>query len=194
VSDTRRGRWAFGTGVADASGAVATKPLPASRRSAAAGHSRLLPADILVVGRRALPVKLAARLRRIQGVVAAIPVAAGRVRVDGAFVNVLGVNSAKFRWFAARPTARSNALWANVAAGGVAISFTMGSQDRLSLDEPVTVSGVHPMKLPVAGFGTVGIGGVDAGVSHTLARPPRLPRADPLAVTPPHAPLHRPPA
>jgi peptidoglycan DL-endopeptidase CwlO len=191
VSDNQRGRWTFGSGVADTSRAVATKRPPAARRSAAQRQARLLPADILVVGGRSLPVKLAARVRRIQGVAAAIPVDAGRVRVDGVFVNVLGVNPAKFRWFAAGPTARSNALWANVAAGGMAISFTMGSQDRLSLDEPVTVSGVHPAKLPVAGFGTVGIGGVDAVVSHTMARSLGLPIANAIIVSAPHARLDR---
>jgi len=191
VSDNQRSRWNFGSGVADSSSAVATKPLPAARRSAAAGQRRLLPADILVVRGRSLPGSLAPRVRRIHGVKAAIPVDAGRVRVDGVFVNVLGVNPAKFRSFAAGPTARSDALWANVAAGGMAISFTMGSQDRLSLDAPVTVSGVHPAKLPVAGFGTVGIGGVDAVVSHTVARALGLPAANAIIVSAPHARLDR---
>jgi len=191
VSDNQRSRWAFGSGVADTSSAVATKPLPAARRNAAQRQGHLLPADILVVGGHSLPAGLAARVRRIKGVAAAIPVDAGRVRVDGVFVNVLGVNPAKFRWFAAGPTARSNALWANVAAGGMAISFTMGSQDRLSLDAPVTVSGVHPTRLPVAGFGTVGIGGVDAVVSHTVARSLGLPSANAIIVSAPRARLDR---
>jgi peptidoglycan DL-endopeptidase CwlO len=191
VRGKQRGRWAFGSGVADTSSAVATKRLPAARGNAAERNGSPLPADILVVGSRSLPVSLVARLRRIQGVAAAIPVDAGRVRVDGVFVNVLGVNPAKFRRFAARPTARSNALWANVAAGGMAISFTMGSQDRLSLNEPVTVSGVHPTKLPVAGFGTVGIGGVDAVVSHTVARSLGLPIANAIIVSAPHTRLDR---
>src|SRR5262249_60615964 len=90
-------------------------------------------------------------------------VAAGRVRVNGVFVNVLGVNPVTFRSFAARPTAKSTPLWRNIAAGGMAISYTMGSQARLSLSKPVTVVGARRLMLPVAGFGTVGIGGGGAG-------------------------------
>jgi len=191
VRDRQRGRWTFGSGRADAASTVAAKPLPAARGGSARRRGSLLRADVLVVGNRSLPSGLVARLRRLHGVTAAVPVDAGRVRVNGVFVNVLGVNAAKFRRFAARPTARSDALWANVAAGGIAISFTMGTQDRLSLAEPVQVSGARPMKLRVAGFGTVGIGGVDAVVSHSVARSLGLPAANAIVVSAPHARLDR---
>jgi hypothetical protein len=127
----------------------------------------------------------------LRGVLAAVPVDAGRVRVNGVFVNVLGVDPAGFRPFAAKPTARSDALWQNVAAGGMAISYTMGSQDRLSLGKPVRVIGAHPVMLPVAGFGTVGIGGVDAVVSDAVAKSLGLPSANAIVISAPHARLDR---
>jgi cell wall-associated NlpC family hydrolase len=111
--------------------------------------------------------------------------------VNGVFVNVLGVDPAGFRPFAAKPTARSDALWQNVAAGGMAISYTMGSQDRLSLGKPVRVIGAHPVMLPVAGFGTVGIGGVDAVVSDAVAKSLGLPSANAIVISAPHARLDR---
>jgi len=184
-----RDRWRFG--LTSTASAVAAKPLPAAHRTSARSRKSLLQADVLVVAGRSLPAGLLARVRRLHGVAAALAVDASRVRVNGVFVNVLGVNPAKFRRFAASPTARSDALWANVAAGGIAISYTMGSQDRLSLAEPVQVSGAHPMKLPVAGFGTVGIGGVDAVVSHAVARRLGLPAANAIVVSAPHARLGR---
>jgi peptidoglycan DL-endopeptidase CwlO len=182
-------KWRFGLTVTAA--AVAAKPLPRAARGVASRHGHLLQADVLVVAGRSLPAGVVTRVRRLGGVAAAFPVDAGRVRVNGVFVNVLGVRPAAFRPFAAKPTARSNSLWANVAAGGIAISYTMGSQDRLSLDQPVRISGVHPMTLPVAGFGTVGIGGVDAVVSHAVARSLGLPSANAIVVSAPRARLDK---
>jgi len=146
---------------------------------------------VLLVGQRSLPSGLVARLRRLGAVAAAVPVDAGRVRVNGVFVNVLGVNPAAFRPFAAKPTARSDTLWENVAAGGMAISYTMGKQDRLTLNKPVHVTGAKAMTLPVAGFGTVGIGGVDAVVSDAVALSLGLPPANAIVISAPHARLDR---
>ena len=83
---------------------------------------------------------------------------------------MLGVDPSAFRAFAARPTAKSQPLWQNVAAGGVAVSYTMGKLDKLPLGRALQVAGQRIEKLPVAGLGTVGIGGVDAVVSDTVAR------------------------
>ena len=67
--------------------------------------------------------------------------------------------------------AASAGLWQDVADGGIAVSYTMGTLDRLSLGGQVTVSGRQQEKrLPVMAFGTVGIGGVDAVVSDSVAR------------------------
>ncbi len=172
--------------------AVATKPIPGSDGPQSAGQpplGRLRQADVLVVAGRSLPAGLAARLLRLPGVVAAVPVDAGRIKVNGVFVNVLGVDPASFRPFAAGPTARSALLWQNVAAGGMAVSYTMGKSGHLSLAKPLTVIGARTLRLPVAGFGTVGIGGVDAVVSDAVARKLGLPRANALVISAPRARL-----
>jgi peptidoglycan DL-endopeptidase CwlO len=186
---------------------IAAKPLPlqpgakkdAARKNAArkdsgttAGRLRkLLPADVLVVAPASLPSHLAARIRAMAGVVAAVPVDAGRVQVNGVYVNVLGVKPAAFRPFAARPTADSSLLWHNIAAGGMAISYTMGREDRLTLDKPVHVTGTRAVNVPVAGFGTVGVGGVDAVVSDRVAKSVGLPSANAIVVSAPKARLDR---
>jgi cell wall-associated NlpC family hydrolase len=46
----------------------------------------------------------------------------------------------------------------------------MGKLDHLPLGGTVTLSGTHDQKLRVVAFGTLGIGGVDAVVSHNVAR------------------------
>jgi peptidoglycan DL-endopeptidase CwlO len=163
--------------------------LPAAAHEDVPKVIRLLPADVLVVGAAGLPAALASRLRRLPGVLAAVPVDAGRVKVNGVYVNVLGVDPTTFRPFAAKPTAGSTTLWDNVAAGGMAISYTMGKGDRLSLAKPVLASGAHKLSLPVAGFGTVGIAGVDAVVSDAVARSLGLASHNAIVISAPTARL-----
>ncbi len=183
----RAAQWQYATdrsGVVPASMAVTAKPIrPAVAITSPLG--KLRQADVLVVGHSSLSHGLLAALRKLAGVQADVSVEAGRIRVNGVFVNVLGVDPVAFRPFAAGPTARSALLWQNIAAGGMAISYTMGSQARLSLTKPVTVTGARTLRLPVAGFGTVGIGGVDGVVSDAVAKSLGLPSANAIVVSAP---------
>ena len=150
----------------------------------------LLQADLLVVAPTTLRGGIAAAVRRMHGVVAAQQVDAARIQVNGKFTAMLGVNPSAFRAFAAKPTARSLRLWQNVAAGGVAVSYTMGKLDRLPLGRPVRVAGRRSEELPVAGFGTVGIAGVDAVVSDAVARSLGIPAGNAIVISAPHAELN----
>jgi len=58
-------------------------------------------ADVLLVAQKPLPGGLVKRVRRVDGVAAAVPVDAGRLKVNGVFTNVLGVSPLTFRPFAA---------------------------------------------------------------------------------------------
>jgi peptidoglycan DL-endopeptidase CwlO len=168
---------------------VAARPLPTSGGDTVPALKRLRPADLLVLAPETLPAKVITKIRKLRGVAAAVPADAGRIQVNGVFVNVLGVDPAAFRPFAAKPTARSVTLWRNVSAGGMAISYTMGKQDKLKLSRPVQVTGARTLLLPVAGFGTVGIGGVDAMVSDQVARQLGLPASNAIVISAPHASL-----
>ena len=168
---------------------VTPRPLPGEGDPVLAPPRRTYQADLLVVARTTLPAGVLARVRRLPGVAAAVLVDAGRVRVDGVFVDVLGVDPAAFRPFAARPAARSAGLWSNVAAGGVAVSYTMGKQDKISLTRPVPVSGARRLRLPVAGFGTVGIGDVNAVVSRQVGARIGLPAANAIVISAPRTSL-----
>ena len=104
---------------------------------------------------------------------------AAKIQVNGAYTAVLGVNPSSFRGYAAHSTAASDQLWQSVADGGVAVSYTMGSLDHLSLGGTVTVNGRQRENgCRSAAFGTVGIDGVDAVVSHTVARSLGMPAAE----------------
>ncbi len=170
-----------GDGIAIGLASADEVPLPPLRR--------LLQADLLVVSPAALPRRAAAAIARLPGVIAAQQVDAARLEVNGRFVSVLGVNPARFREFAARPTAQARGLWQNVAGGGIAISYTMARLDRIPLGHPLAVDGRRLERLPVAGIGTVGIGGVDAVVSDAVARSLGSPAGNAIVVSAPHARL-----
>ncbi len=168
--------------------AVARLPVP-SQAPALPPLRSLLQADLLAVAPTTLPSSIAAAVQRLHGVVAAQPLDAARLQVDGKLTAMLGVNPAAFRAFAARPTAESLGLWQNVAAGGVAVSYTMGKLDRLPAGRPVLVTGRRAEELPVAGLGTVGIGGVDAVVSDGVARSLGIPAGNAIVISAPQADL-----
>jgi cell wall-associated NlpC family hydrolase len=156
-----------------------------SAAGTAAPH-KLLRADVMVVAQKPLPARDVARVARLRGVQAARAVDAARIRVNGTFAAVLGVDPATFRAFAAGPTASASPLWRNVADGAIAVSYTMGKQDKLPLGGTVQVAGRTLQSLRVAGFGTVGIGGVDAVISRTAARSLGFPEGNAIVVSAPH--------
>ena len=147
---------------------------------------KLLRADVMVVAQKALPARDVARVARLRGVQAARAVDAARIRVNGTVAAVLGVDPDTFRAFAPGPTASASPLWRNVANGAIAVSYTMGKQDRLPLGGTVQVAGRTLRSLHVAGFGTVGIGGVDAVISRTEARALGFPAGNAIVVSAPH--------
>ena len=127
-------------------------------------------ADLMVVAPFALSPSVVTAVAGAASVTAAEPVEAVRVKVNGTLTAVLGVDPSGFRAFAATATAASDNLWRGVAGGGIAVSYTMGKLGHLPLGGTVTLSGTHDQKLRVVAFGTLGIGGVDAVVSHDVAR------------------------
>jgi cell wall-associated NlpC family hydrolase len=147
----------------------------------------LRQADLLVVAPFSLSAQVLATVSRQPGVISAEPIEAAKVQINGVYTAVLGVNPSTFRGYAANATAASNALWQGVANGGVAISYTMGKLDRLSLGGRVMVAGRQRERLPVVAFGTVGIGGVDAVVSDSVARSLGMPSRNAIVVSAPPA-------
>jgi len=149
----------------------------------------LLQSDMIVVGPSTLPAGTLAAIRRLPGVTAAEPVEAAKIQVNGKYTAVLGVDASTFRGYAARKTAASDQLWQSVADGAMTVSYTMGKLDKLPLGGTVHVAGAKRENLPVGGFGTVGIEGVDAVVSDAVARSLGMPAANAIVISAPHANL-----
>jgi peptidoglycan DL-endopeptidase CwlO len=166
--------------VADTSSSHAPQP---ARSATVAPLGQRRQADLLVVAPFSLPAKVLAAVRHLQGVTNAEPLEAAKIKINGSFTAVLGVNPSTFRAYASGPTAASNRLWQGVASGGVAISYTMGKLDKLAVGGKVLVSGRQPERLGVVAFGTVGIGGVDAVVSDATARSLGVPAANAIVIS-----------
>ena len=149
----------------------------------------LLQATMIIVAPSSLPAGTLPAIRRLPGVTMAQPVEAAKIQVNGKYTAVLGVGPSAFRGFAARKTAASDQLWQSVADGAMAVSYTMGKLDRLPLGGTVHVAGAKRENLPVGGFGTVGIEGVDAVVSDTVARSLGMPASNAIVISSPHANL-----
>jgi peptidoglycan DL-endopeptidase CwlO len=163
------------------------EPLAAAATPVVAPLRQLHEADVIVVAQHSLPAGVLTSIRRLPAVTAATSLDAARIQVNGTIVAMIGVDPSSFRGFAARPTASSDRLWQNVAAGGIAVSYDMGKQDHLSLHGVVHVAGRSAVDLPVAGFATAGIGGIDAVVSHQTAASAGLPAANAIVVSAPKA-------
>jgi peptidoglycan DL-endopeptidase CwlO len=164
---------------------------PAASAGAATPAAKVAPlrglrqADLLVVAPFSLSRQVLAAVSRQPGVTSADQIEAAKVKIDGTYMAVLGVDPSTFRGYAAGPTAASDPLWQGVASGGVAVSYTMGTLDRLSLGGGLTVAGLRPEWLRVVAFGTVGIGGVDAVVSDSIARSLGMPAGNAIVVSAP---------
>ena len=185
-------------GNADGSGKPITVPVARASASASASTSAppvthvpvaplrgLKQADLLVVAPFSLSRGVLAAVAGQPGVTGAEPIEAAKIKINGAYTAVLGVDPSSFRGYAAPSTAASSQLWQDVADGGVAVSYTMGTLDKLSLGGQVTVAGRRLERLPVVAFGTVGIGGVDAVMADSVARSLGVPAGNAIVVSAP---------
>jgi cell wall-associated NlpC family hydrolase len=164
---------------------------------ATSGSTRISPASIAPLAKRmdphilvaaptTLPAGTVARVRGTKGVAGAEVVDAVQAVVAGKRVGLLGVEPSTFRNFTPKPTAQSDSLWRNVAAGDVAISFTMGSDGGVQLGSQIPVGGRQKQaNMRVGAYATMGIGDVDAVVSRATARTLGVPTGNAMLVSVP---------
>ncbi|GAA3944741.1 hypothetical protein GCM10023085_28510 [Actinomadura viridis] len=164
---------------------------------AASGNTRLSQAAVAPLGKRlephilvaapaALPADVVSKVRGLKGVAGVEVVDAVQAMVSGKRVGMLGVDPSTFRNYTPKPTAQSDALWRNVAAGDVAISFTMGSDGGVQLGSQVPVGGrERQTRLRVGAYATMGIGDVDAVVSRATAQALGVPTSNAMLVSVP---------
>ena len=165
------------------------RPLATAAVPVVAPLRHLREPDLIVISQHSLTRRAMTAIRRLPGVTATAWLDAARIHVNGTLVAMIGVDPSSFRSFAAGSAASSNRLWRNVAAGAIVVSYEMGKQDHLPLSGRVHVVGRRAEDLPVGGFATTGIGGIDAVVSHQTATSLGLPAGNAIVISAPSADL-----
>ncbi|MEV5747697.1 C40 family peptidase [Actinoallomurus sp. NPDC052308] len=172
--------------------------LPGGRYVAAADSTsyrvaalqKTITPHLLIASPQTLPADAVAKVREAKGVKAVEVVDAARALVGGKRVGVLGVEPSTFRAYTPEASAKSDALWNNIAGGDVAISFTMGQDGGIPLASQTQIGGqAHQTSVRVGAYATMGIDQVDAVVSHYTAQTIGMPSDNALLVSAPHADL-----
>ncbi len=165
---------------------AATEATAYSPGAVAALRQTVVP-HVLVASGQTLPVAGVEAVRHVKGVKAVEVVDAARALVAGKRVGVMGVDPSGFRAFTPDASAKSDALWSNIAGGDVAISFTMGKDGGIPLASWTRIGGTeHQTSVRVGAYATMGIGQVDAIVSHATAQSIGMPSGNALLVSAPH--------
>ncbi len=147
---------------------------------------------VLVAAGQTLPADAVRRVRQVKGVRDVEVVDAARALLGGKRVGVMGVEPSTFRAYTPEASAKSDALWRNIAGGDVAVSFTMGNDGGVPLASWTQVGGTaHQTSVRVGAYATMGIGQVDAVVSHATARSIGMPSGNALLVSAPHTNVRR---
>jgi peptidoglycan DL-endopeptidase CwlO len=156
--------------------------------AAVAPLQKTITPHILVAAAQTLPADAVQKVRALKGVKAVEPVDAARALIAGKRVGVLGVEPSTFRAYTPSASARSDALWRNISGGDVAISFTMGNDGGIPLASWTQVGGgARQTPVRVGAYATMGIGQIDAVVSHNTARVIGMPSGNGLLVSARHA-------
>ncbi|GAA2861432.1 hypothetical protein GCM10010517_20090 [Streptosporangium fragile] len=137
---------------------------------------------LFVVTQKPLSAEVVARIAQVSGVRAVERADAAEVILDGKRVQTLGVNPSTFRAYTPAPTARSDRLWRNIAAGEVAVSFVLGNDGGMPLGKTFVTAG---RSLRVGAYATMGMGAIDAVVSRDTARALGIPENNALVVSAP---------
>ena len=157
---------------------------------AVAPFQKQIVPQILIAAPQTLAADVVAKVEKAQGVKNVEVVDAARALVAGKRVGVLGVEPSTFRAYTPQPSAQSDALWRNITAGDIAISFTMGQDGGIPLGSWTKIGGQsRQTPIRIGAYATMGIGQVDAVVSHATARTIGMPTGNALLVSAPHADL-----
>ncbi len=131
-----------------------------------------------------------ARISKLHGVQAVLPVDGGKVKVNGRSANVLGVSPKAFRSWTALSTAGSAAIWSNLSQGQLVSTAAAARRLHLAAGHSYPVSAAVHVRVAFGGATALSVTGADAIVN--LTRSAQLGLAQNFAVlisVPPSASL-----
>ncbi|HET6816462.1 MAG TPA: C40 family peptidase [Mycobacteriales bacterium] len=149
---------------------------------------RLIEASLLVTSPIPLTARQLSLVRATSGVHQVQTVTTGRALVDGHHASLLGVDPSRFRPWTPKLTAASQPLWQSIARGELTASFDMGHQANLPLGNTVPLRANHrAVPVRIGAFASVGMAGVDAVVSRSVAASLGLRDRTGVVLSAPHA-------
>jgi Transglycosylase SLT domain len=121
-----------------------------------------------------------AKITKLHGVQAVLPVDGGKVKVNGKSANVLGVSPRAFRSWTPLSTADSATVWSDLSKGQLVSTGAAARRLHLSAGKSYPVSAAVLARVPFGGVTALSVTGADAIVN--LTRSAQLGLAQNLAV------------
>ena len=165
-------------GVAAPGGSV---PASLQAPGSAGGPPRqLLVPDLIAATPTGITPAQLARISKLTGVRAVLPIDGGKVTVNGQSVDVLGVSPRTFRSWTPPETAAANAVWTDLSRGQLVSTHAAASKLHLSAGNSYQVSAAVQARVPFGTQTALSVPGADAIVDQ--ARSAQLGLAQSFAV------------
>jgi hypothetical protein len=133
--------------------------------SAGAPPRQLFVPDLIAAAPTGITPAQLAKISKLTGVRAVLPIDGGKVTVNGRSANVLGVSPKAFRSWTPPETAASNAVWADLTKGQLVSTHAAASKLRLSAGNSYQVSAAVQAQVPFGAQTALSVPGADAIVN-----------------------------
>src|SRR3984957_8434464 len=145
---------------------------PAARPPSAAGSAAPAPRqqyvpDLIAAVPGGIPSAQLAKIRKLGGVAAVLPIDGGKVTVNGHLANVLGVSPQAFRPWTPLATAASATIWSDLSQGQLISTSAAARKLQLTAGRSYPVSAAVLEQVPFGAPTELSVPGADAIVNLT---------------------------
>ncbi len=137
--------------------------------SAGAPPRQLFVPDLIAAMPAGITAAQLAKIARLTGVRAVLPIDGGKVTVNGRSADVLGVSPQAFRSWTPPETAAANAVWADLSKGQLVSTHAAASKLHLSAGNSYQVSAAVQVQVPFGAQAALSVPGADAVVDQALS-------------------------
>ena len=160
--------------------ALASPPVAGSADSLGTAPKQTFVPDLIAAVPGGITSAQLAKVGKLGGVQAVLPVDGGKVTVNGRSANMLGVSPQAFRPWTPLSTAASGAIWSDLSKGQLISTSAAAGQLHLAAGKSYLVSAAILEQVPFGGTTALSVPGTDAVVN--LARSAQLGLARNFAV------------
>ncbi len=147
--------------------AASAGPSASGGAAGGTGSRQQLVPDLIAGVRGGITAAQVARIRKLGGVAAVLPVDGGKVMVNGRSADVLGVSPQAFRPWTPLATAASAAVWSGLAKGELISTRAAASELKLAAGKAYPVSAAVREQVLFGGATALSVPGADAIVNLT---------------------------